>query len=62
MNEKARILIIEDDNDLVAALTKILENKGFNAEAAYDPEEGWDKLKQEQTGSDYSGCNVWEQR
>ena len=46
MNEKAKILIIEDDNDLVAALTKILENKGFNAEAAYDPEEGWDKLKQ----------------
>jgi DNA-binding response OmpR family regulator len=45
MDEKAKILIIEDDNDLVAALTKILENKGFSAEAAYDPEEGWGKLK-----------------
>ena len=46
MDEKAKILIIEDDNDLVAALTKILENKGFSAEAAYDPEEGWGKLRQ----------------
>jgi DNA-binding response OmpR family regulator len=46
MNEKAKILVIEDDTDLVAALTKILENKGYDAASAYDPEEGWDKLKQ----------------
>ena len=47
MNEKAKILVIEDDNDLVAAITKILENKGYAAVSAYDPEEGWDKLKQD---------------
>ena len=47
MNEKAKILVIEDDNDLVAAITKILENKGYAAVSAYDPEEGWGKLKQD---------------
>ena len=47
MNEKAKILVVDDDNDLVAALTKILENKGYSAASAYDPEEGWEKLKQD---------------
>jgi DNA-binding response OmpR family regulator len=48
MNEKPRILIIEDDTDLVAAMKRILENKGFVATIAYDPDEGWEKLKQEE--------------
>ena len=47
MNEKSKILIIEDDADLVAAITKILEIKGYIAKSAYDPEEGWEKLKHE---------------
>ncbi|MFO7496142.1 MAG: response regulator, partial [Desulfobacterales bacterium] len=47
MNEKSKILIIEDDADLVAAITKILEIKGYIAKSAYDPEEGWAKLKHE---------------
>ena len=47
MNEKSKILVVEDDNDLVAAITKILENKGYAPSSAYDPEEGWDKLKQD---------------
>ena len=47
MNEKPKILIIEDDIDLVAAMKKILESKGYNVSAAYDPEEGTEKLKQE---------------
>jgi len=47
MNEKAKILVIEDDNDLVAAITKLLDNKGYAAVSAFDPEEGWDKLKQD---------------
>ncbi|MBG0861034.1 MAG: response regulator [Bacteroidales bacterium] len=47
MNEKTRILIIEDDADLVAAMKKMLENKGHNVVVAYDPEEGNEKLKQE---------------
>ncbi len=48
MNEKPRILIIEDDTDLVAAMKRILENKGFVATIAYDPDEGSEKLKQEE--------------
>jgi DNA-binding response OmpR family regulator len=47
MNEKPKILIIEDDTDLVAAMKKILESKGYNAIVAYDPEEGDEKLKLE---------------
>jgi DNA-binding response OmpR family regulator len=47
MNEKPRILIIEDDTDLVAAMKKMLENKGHNVVVAYDPEEGNAKLRQE---------------
>jgi two-component system, OmpR family, alkaline phosphatase synthesis response regulator PhoP len=47
MNEKPKILIIEDDSDLVAAMKRILENKGFIATVAYDPEEGREKLNQE---------------
>lgn len=48
MNEKPKILIIEDDTDLVAAMKKILENKGFTIATAYDPDEGKEKLKQTQ--------------
>jgi two-component system, OmpR family, response regulator VicR len=47
MNEKLKILIIEDDVDLVAAMGKMLESKGYNVIVAYDPEEGNDKLKHE---------------
>jgi DNA-binding response OmpR family regulator len=46
MNEKSKILIIEDDVDLVAAIKKMLENRGHKVEAAYEPEEGNEKLKQ----------------
>jgi DNA-binding response OmpR family regulator len=47
MNEGSKILIIEDDADLVAVMEKMLENKGHNVVVAYDPEEGNTKLKQE---------------
>jgi len=47
MNEKPIILIIEDDVDLVAAMGKMLESKGYYPIVAYDPEEGNVKLKQE---------------
>lgn len=46
MDKKPQILVIEDDTDLVAAITKILENRGYSAIGAYDPEEGYEKLKQ----------------
>ncbi len=44
MNRKQKILIIEDDIDLVEAIKKILEIKGFDAIIAYDPEEANVKL------------------
>jgi len=47
MNEKPKILIIEDDMDLVAAMKTMLENKGYNIIYAYDPEQGYEKVKEE---------------
>lgn len=47
MNDKPKILIIEDDADLVAALKRILENRGFMAKIACDPEEGKKELEKE---------------
>ena len=47
MNEKPKILIIEDDIDMVESIKKILETKGYNTIIAYDPEEGNIKLKQD---------------
>jgi DNA-binding response OmpR family regulator len=47
MNENSKILIIEDDVDLVAAMKKMLENKGHDVLVAYDPDDGEIKLKQE---------------
>ena len=46
MNEKPKILIIEDDIDLAESIKKLLETKGYDATIAYDPEEGNVKLKQ----------------
>lgn len=45
MKEKPKILIIEDDADLVAAMKIMLENRGFAPSVAYDPEEGKERLK-----------------
>jgi len=47
MKDKPKILIIEDDTDLVAALKKILESKDYNVIAAFDPDDGTVKLKDE---------------
>ena len=47
MNEKPRILIIEDDTDLIAAMKIILETKDYKVITAYDPDEGNEKLRQE---------------
>ena len=46
MSKKSKILVIEDDTDLVAAIVKMLEIKGYSVESAFDPEEGWKKLRQ----------------
>jgi DNA-binding response OmpR family regulator len=47
MKDNPKILIIEDDVDLVAALKRILESKGYNVAAAYDPDDGKVRLKAE---------------
>ncbi len=47
MNVNPKILIIEDDTDLVAALKRILESKDYKTIVAYDPEEGSVKLQQD---------------
>ena len=47
MNEKPKILIIEDDADLIAALKKMLESKGYDITIANDPDEGNGKLREE---------------
>jgi len=47
MNAKSKILIIEDDTDLVAALKILLEARNYKVSTAYDPEEGTSKLYQE---------------
>jgi DNA-binding response OmpR family regulator len=47
MNEKPKILIVEDDSDLVAAMKIMLEARGFKVNTAYDPDEGFEKLSVE---------------
>lgn len=47
MTEKPKVLIIEDDTDLVAAIKRILESKGIIAAVAYDPEEGMEIIRKE---------------
>jgi len=43
----ARILVIDDDPDLVEGLTKLLEDKSHEVIQAYGGEEGLEKTKQE---------------
>jgi DNA-binding response OmpR family regulator len=40
MNKKPKILLIEDDEDLVAAMRIMLEKKGYSTLAAFNPDEG----------------------
>ncbi len=46
MSDKQKVLVIEDDTDLVAAIVKMLEVKGYDVSSAYDPEEGWIKMQE----------------
>ncbi len=47
MNERPKILIVEDDTDLVAAMKKMLETREYDIIFEYDPDKGYEKLKQE---------------
>ena len=48
MADKTKILIIEDDIDLVEAMKVALDGKKYKVSAAYDPDEGFRKAKKEQ--------------
>jgi len=47
MNEKSKILIVEDDNDMIESIRKILEIKGYYTIIAFDPDEAGNKLLNE---------------
>ena len=36
MSEQAKILIVDDDRDLVESLTLVLEHEGYEVVSAYD--------------------------
>jgi len=42
-----KILLVDDEPDIVAVMKLTLETKGFNVITAYDGEEGFKKAKQE---------------
>ncbi len=47
MSEQAKILIVEDDIDMVEAFRVTLESKNYQVSAAFSPEEGLQKAKEE---------------
>ena len=46
MSPKQKILIVEDDSDMVESIRQFLEAKGYETLAAYDPDEGYHRLLQ----------------
>ena len=47
MSNMPKILIVEDDIDLVESTKKILETRGYQIIVAYDPEEAGERLKKQ---------------
>ena len=45
MNEKKRILLVDDEPDFCAIVQGNLEKEGFDVEVAYDGSEGLDKIQ-----------------
>ena len=43
---KGRILIIDDDPDIIEAMTVVLENKGYEVRSAQDTDQGMQRLKE----------------
>jgi len=42
---KKRILVVDDEEDIVAVLKARLENSGYEVECAYDGQEGLEKIR-----------------
>ncbi|MGM0452317.1 MAG: response regulator [Thermodesulfobacteriota bacterium] len=47
MSEKKLVMVVDDDPDLVEAVSMKLESKDYRVVKAYDGEEAMDKLKEE---------------
>lgn len=47
MSEQAKILIVEDDIDVIEAMKIVLESKKYSVISAYDGKEGFEKAKSE---------------
>lgn len=47
MSEEKRILVVDDDPDLVEAISMKLESENFKVAKAYDGIEAWDQIKSE---------------
>ena len=45
MNERKRLMIIDDDPDFVAGIRAILDGAGYDTEVAYNPKDGFAALK-----------------
>lgn len=47
MSDKPYVLVVDDDPDLVEAVSMKLEAKNYRTAKAYDGVEAWDKIKEE---------------
>ena len=47
MNDKQLILVVDDDPDLVEAMSMKLESENFRVTKAYDGIQAWEKIKEE---------------
>jgi len=45
MNKPQKVLLIDDDPSFITAITPILESRGYQVEAAYNKEEGMEKIE-----------------
>jgi CheY-like chemotaxis protein len=45
--DTAKILIVDDDRDMVDTTRHCLETKGYTVQVAYDPDEGFARLEEE---------------
>jgi len=45
--DTAKILIVDDDRDMVDTTKRFLETKGYSVGVAYDPDEGLTRLEEE---------------
>lgn len=47
MSDKKNILVVDDDPDLVEAVSMKLESKGYQVAKAYDGVEAWTRIKEQ---------------